>query len=215
MNSLKNKIISSNNASKKRKNASKDKDGANPPRKSYPKPSVIQHIKSSSELPIAALRAQLVESVRQFPTTIIVGETGSGKSTQLVQYLADEFHGKNQDGCIVCTQPRRVAAVTIAQRVAAERGCAIGEEVGYSIRFEDRTTHKTKIKFVTGTVKSSFRQTLCDLFLRNVTSLMECRIIYPHDISELYFPTIMRFTEFYYRYQNIFDGDFIVKMVYC
>lgn len=152
MNSLKNKIICSNNASKKRKNASKEIDGTNPPRKSYPKPVATACIRSSSILPIAALRAQLVESVRQFPTTIIVGETGSGKSTQLVQYLADEFHGKNQDGCIVCTQPRRVAAVTIAQRVAAERGCAVGEEVGYSIRFEDRTTHKTKIKFVTGDI---------------------------------------------------------------
>ena len=107
-------------------------------------------ISSSSDLPIAALRAQLVESVKTFPTTIVVGETGSGKSTQLVQYLADEFHSKGQSGCIVCTQPRRVAAVTIAQRVASERGCSVGEEVGYSIRFEDKTSRRTKIKFVTG-----------------------------------------------------------------
>ena len=107
-------------------------------------------ISKASDLPIAALRSQLIESIREFQTTIVVGETGSGKSTQLVQYLADELHSKGQAGCIVCTQPRRVAAVTIAQRVASERDCALGTEVGYSIRFEDKTSHKTKIKFVTG-----------------------------------------------------------------
>ena len=107
-------------------------------------------VSKASDLPIAALRSQLIESINKFSTTIVVGETGSGKSTQLVQYLADELHSKGQAGCIVCTQPRRVAAVTIAQRVASERNCTLGAEVGYSIRFEDETSHKTKIKFVTG-----------------------------------------------------------------
>lgn len=51
--------------------------------------------------------------------------------------------------CIVCTQPRRVAAVTVAKRVAHERGCDVGEEVGYCIRFDDKTGPNTKIKFVT------------------------------------------------------------------
>jgi ATP-dependent RNA helicase DHX8/PRP22 len=149
-NSLKNKIISSSQHNKKRKQPSKDNNDLFRTKKSFLKPLAIPLISSSVDLPIAALRAQLVECVKSFPTTIIVGETGSGKSTQLVQYLADEFHGKGQPGCIVCTQPRRVAAVTIAQRVAAERGCTVGSEVGYSIRFEDKTSTRTKIKFVTG-----------------------------------------------------------------
>ena len=150
-NSLKNKIINSNQRNAKRKIAINGIQVANPIKKAFVKPiQAAPVIHSSSDLPIAALKAQLVESVKSFPTTIVVGETGSGKSTQLVQYLADEFHSKGQSGCIVCTQPRRVAAVTIAQRVASERGCSVGEEVGYSIRFEDRTSHRTRIKFVTG-----------------------------------------------------------------
>ena len=113
------------------------------------------------ELPIAALKEQLVASVMKYSTTIVVGETGSGKSTQLVQYLVDEYltkknncsnkpkDAKAKTSCIACTQPRRVAAVTIAQRVAFERNVAVGDEVGYSIRFEDKTSSKTRIKFVT------------------------------------------------------------------
>lgn len=149
-NSLKNKIIDSSQYNKKRKQPYKEENDFVRTKKSFSKPSALPFIISSMDLPIAALRAQLVECVKSFPTTIIVGETGSGKSTQLVQYLADEFHSRGQPGCIVCTQPRRVAAVTIAQRVAAERGCAVGSEVGYSIRFEDKTSTRTKIKFVTG-----------------------------------------------------------------
>lgn len=68
-----------------------------------------------------------------------------GKSTQLPQFLAEAF----RTGCVVCTQPRRVAAVTIAERVAAERGCIIGTEVGYSIRFDDKSGPQTRIKYVT------------------------------------------------------------------
>ena len=68
-----------------------------------------------------------------------------GKSTQLPQFLIDT----KQYAQVVCTQPRRVAAVTVAKRVAEERHCNIGDEVGYSIRFEDKTSSQTKLKFVT------------------------------------------------------------------
>lgn len=148
--SLKGKIDSSNQQNLKRKNTFKDNQKTNHDKKLSIRPRKAAIITSANDLPIAALRKELIESVRSFSTTIIVGETGSGKSTQLAQYLADEYHSKGQPGCIVCTQPRRVAAVTIAQRVASERGCNLGEEVGYSIRFEDKTSAKTKIKFVTG-----------------------------------------------------------------
>lgn len=99
----------------------------------------------TSDLPIHAFKNDLIRSVKNFSTTVVVGETGSGKSTQLPQFLLDTGLYK----CVVCTQPRRVAAVTVAKRVAEERNGTIGQEVGYSIRFEDCTSKKTKLKFVT------------------------------------------------------------------
>jgi hypothetical protein len=69
---------------------------------------------------------------------IIVGETGSGKTTQLTQYLHED--GYSRYGMIGCTQPRRVAAMSVAKRVSDEMGTHLGEEVGYAIRFEDCTS---------------------------------------------------------------------------
>lgn len=99
----------------------------------------------TSRLPIYAHREGLIDNIKKFQTTIVIGETGSGKSTQLPQYLANAFPGD----CIVCTQPRRVAAITVAQRVANEQGCKLGEKVGYSIRFDDKTSARTVIKYAT------------------------------------------------------------------
>ena len=73
-----------------------------------------------------------------------MGETGSGKTTQLTQFLMEDGYGKL--GKIGCTQPRRVAAMSVAKRVSEEAQCKLGEEVGYSIRFEDCTSSKTIIK---------------------------------------------------------------------
>jgi HrpA-like RNA helicase len=103
-------------------------------------------------LPIAQSRAAIIDSVRKHRTTVVVGETGSGKSTQLPQYLSELLQNdssSSKKGKLVCTQPRRVATISVAQRVAFERKCNIGDEVGYSIRFEDRFSPRTKIKFVT------------------------------------------------------------------
>lgn len=99
----------------------------------------------AGNLPIHAYREQLLDSVSKYATTIVVGETGSGKSTQLPQFLVQSGRFKS----VVCTQPRRVAAVTVAKRVAEEFGCDVGKEVGYSIRFEDCTSPSTRIKFAT------------------------------------------------------------------
>jgi ATP-dependent RNA helicase DHX8/PRP22 len=97
-------------------------------------------------LPIFAFRNQLIEAVRQHQILIVVGETGSGKTTQTTQYLAEAGF----TGIIGCTQPRRVAAISVAKRVAEEVGCILGEEVGYSIRFEECTSPATtKIKYMT------------------------------------------------------------------
>lgn len=77
----------------------------------------------------------------------MVGDTGSGKTTQMTQYLAEEGFANN--GRIGCTQPRRVAAMSVAKRVAEEVGCRVGQEVGYTIRFEDCTSPETRIKYMT------------------------------------------------------------------
>jgi ATP-dependent RNA helicase DHX8/PRP22 len=98
-------------------------------------------------LPVFCLRDQLIESVRQHQILIVVGETGSGKTTQTTQYLAEAGFANN--GIIGCTQPRRVAALSVAKRVADEVGCVLGEEVGYSIRFDDCTSPATRIKYMT------------------------------------------------------------------
>ena len=73
------------------------------------------------------VRQQLIDVVRENQVTIIVGDTGSGKTTQLTQYLHEE--GFTEFGMIGCTQPRRVAAMSVAKRVAEEFGCRLGQEV--------------------------------------------------------------------------------------
>lgn len=98
-------------------------------------------------LPIFKLRQQLVQAIRDNQVLVVVGDTGSGKTTQMTQYLAEE--GFADRGKIGCTQPRRVAAVSVAKRVAEEVGCRVGQEVGYTIRFEDCTSPETRIKYMT------------------------------------------------------------------
>ena len=99
-------------------------------------------------LPIYQFRDQIIEAVREHQVLIIVGETGSGKTTQIPQYLHEA--GFTKDGLKVgCTQPRRVAAMSVAARVAEEMGVKIGNEVGYAIRFEDNTNDKTVLKYMT------------------------------------------------------------------
>lgn len=98
-------------------------------------------------LPIFKLRNQLLKAIDENDVLVVIGETGSGKTTQMTQYLAEA--GYTSRGRIGCTQPRRVAAVSVAKRVAEEYGCRLGQEVGYSIRFEDMTSPETVIKYMT------------------------------------------------------------------
>jgi ATP-dependent RNA helicase DHX8/PRP22 len=98
-------------------------------------------------LPIFKFRNGIVKAVRDNQLLVVVGETGSGKTTQMTQYLAEE--GFAARGKIGCTQPRRVAAMSVAKRVAEEVGCPLGKEVGYTIRFEDCTSPETRIKYMT------------------------------------------------------------------
>ncbi|EHA51606.1 ATP-dependent RNA helicase DHX8 [Pyricularia oryzae 70-15] len=99
-------------------------------------------------LPIYVYRDEFLAALEQYQILVIVGETGSGKTTQLPQYLHEA--GYTKDGMRVgCTQPRRVAAMSVAARVADEMGVKVGNEVGYSIRFEDNTSDKTILKYMT------------------------------------------------------------------
>jgi pre-mRNA-splicing factor ATP-dependent RNA helicase DHX16 len=101
-----------------------------------------------NSLPIHAYREQLLEAIKEHQVLIVVAETGSGKTTQLPQYLHEAGYTANGQK-VGCTQPRRVAAMSVAARVAEEMGTKVGYEVGYSIRFEDCTSDKTVLKYMT------------------------------------------------------------------
>eukprot|EP00960_Hanusia_phi_P054298 762612-Hanusia_phi.AAC.3 len=107
-----------------------------------------QTIKQQREsLPIFLFRDAFLQSMKDHQILIVIGETGSGKTTQMPQYLAEA--GYTTRGKIGITQPRRVAAMSVAKRVAEEFGCRLGQEVGYTIRFEDCTSPETAIKYMT------------------------------------------------------------------
>lgn len=101
----------------------------------------------STQLPIRQHAADILKAVEGNDVVVVIGETGSGKTTQLSQILLEA--GYSQHGIIGVTQPRRVGAVTVARRVAEERGCELGSEVGYAVRFENRTSSSTRIKYLT------------------------------------------------------------------
>ncbi|CAL4907996.1 unnamed protein product [Urochloa decumbens] len=99
-------------------------------------------------LPVYKFKDELLKAIAEHQIIVVVGETGSGKTTQIPQYLHEAGYtagGKK----IACTQPRRVAAMSVAARVAQEMGVKLGHEVGYSIRFEDCTSEKTAVKYMT------------------------------------------------------------------
>jgi len=101
-----------------------------------------------TSLPIWQIRSQIVGALQAGNRLVLVAPTGSGKTTQTPQMLLDGGIVR-ADQQIVVLQPRRVAARTVAARVAWERGSALGSEVGYQIRFDDRTSVGTRISFVT------------------------------------------------------------------
>ncbi|SCW02205.1 LAFE_0F01288g1_1 [Lachancea fermentati] len=117
---------------------------------------------SRKSLPAYRVRSQLLQVIRDNQVVVVIGETGSGKTTQLGQFLYED--GFCDDGFMVgCTQPRRVAAMSVAARVAMEMDVQLGDKVGYSIRFEDKTSPATKIKFMTDGIL--LRETLLDKML--------------------------------------------------
>lgn len=103
------------------------------------------------KLPAWRVKEQIVRTVAQNNVTIISGETGSGKSTQSVQFILDDLYSEGLGKCVnmFVTQPRRISALGLADRVAEERCSKVGEEVGYAIRGESRRGPDTRITFVT------------------------------------------------------------------
>ncbi|CAA9987198.1 pre-mRNA-splicing factor ATP-dependent RNA helicase PRP22, putative [Plasmodium knowlesi strain H] len=113
------------------------------------------------KLPIYHLKKDLMKAIAKNNVLIVIGETGSGKTTQIPQYLHEANY--TDKGIVGCTQPRRVAAMSIAKRVSEEFGCILGQEVGYSIRFDDCTSNDTIIKYLTDGML--LRETLSDTML--------------------------------------------------
>ncbi|MEW6427067.1 MAG: ATP-dependent RNA helicase HrpA [Thermodesulfobacteriota bacterium] len=99
------------------------------------------------ELPISERRDEIIAAIRDHRVLIVAGDTGSGKTTQLPKMCLEA--GRGVAGLVGCTQPRRIAAITVAERLAAETMTVAGEEIGYKIRFRDRTGPKTRVKFMT------------------------------------------------------------------
>jgi RNA helicase HrpA len=120
-----------------------------------------------SELPILRYAKEIKETVASNQTAIIVGETGSGKTTQIPLLLRETMSPEDR---VAITQPRRVAARSVARYVAENVGCRIGEEVGYQVRFEDHTTEGTRINFMTDGIL--LRKIQEDPLLREYSAVM-------------------------------------------
>jgi len=103
-------------------------------------------LQKRKQLPVYEFKDALIKAVRDNRVIIVEGETGSGKTTQIPQFLLPLL---SKNGQIACTQPRRVAAMSIAKRVSDEMDVELGKEVGYMIRFEDMTSQSTILKFMT------------------------------------------------------------------
>ncbi|KAK2819379.1 hypothetical protein Q5P01_024940 [Channa striata] len=122
-------------------------------------------------LPVHERQDEILQLIRENRVVLVVGETGSGKTTQIPQFLLDECSRNGEPCRIFCTQPRRLAAIAVAERVAAERGESVGQTVGYHIRLESRVSPKTLLTFCTGGV---FLRTLMagDASLTTVTHVI-------------------------------------------
>ena len=107
----------------------------------------LPRLRFNEELPIFAKKDEIIQAIAGHRVIVVSGETGSGKTTQLPKFCLAA--GRGIDGLIGCTQPRRIAATTVARRIAEELGQELGNAVGYKIRFKDRTARDAYIKMMT------------------------------------------------------------------
>ena len=136
--------------------------GASPSRDAADDPPADPY--AAHELPVSRYAGEIVAAVRENPVVVVIGETGSGKTTQMAQILHRAGLMPRPDMGVAVTQPRRVAAVSVARRVAHEMGVRVGGLVGYTVRFEDCSSPATRVKYLTdGTL---LRELLQDPTLR-------------------------------------------------
>ena len=107
----------------------------------------LPRIVYASALPILERKNDIVSAIREHPVVVITGETGSGKTTQLPKMCLEA--GRGLAGMIGCTQPRRIAATTVARRIAEEMGESLGRSVGYHVRFDHQTPREAFVKIMT------------------------------------------------------------------
>ncbi|MGD9090857.1 MAG: DEAD/DEAH box helicase, partial [Desulfobacterales bacterium] len=117
----------------------------------------VPKFKDVDALPITAKKTDIIKAILQHSVVIVSGETGSGKTTQLPKYCLAA--GRGIAGIIGHTQPRRIAAITVARRIAEEFGQDLGDAVGYKIRFQDRTSKKAYVKIMTDGILLAETQT--------------------------------------------------------
>lgn len=130
--------------------AKEAEEGPNNPFSGMPLSSQYMSIlKTRRNLPVHAQRDEFLEMYHNSQILVFVGETGSGKTTQIPQFVLFDELPHLSGKMVACTQPRRVAAMSVARRVADEMDVDLGDEVGYSIRFEDVTSQKTILKYMT------------------------------------------------------------------
>ena len=107
----------------------------------------LPSVEQLSSLPIWGKKNDIIQAIKNNPVVIVSGETGSGKTTQIPKFCLEA--GRGVEGFIGCTQPRRIAAITVSKRIAEEMSQGIGQSVGYKIRFTDKTNANTYIKIMT------------------------------------------------------------------
>ncbi|EMS48785.1 putative ATP-dependent RNA helicase YTHDC2 [Triticum urartu] len=135
-----------------------------------------------SKLPIASFKDHISSTLENHQVVLISGETGCGKTTQVPQYILDHVWGKGESCKIICTQPRRISAMSVAERISVERGETVGDTVGYKIRLESKGGKNSSIIFCTNGVllrvligrvtNSSNRQRAADDVIMGITHII-------------------------------------------
>ncbi|WP_242448287.1 ATP-dependent RNA helicase HrpA [Cellulomonas sp. WB94] len=139
---------SSDRSTSERRPSERRSAGRNPSRRAEARRAVVvPPITYPEQLPVSARRDEISAAIRDHQVVIVAGETGSGKTTQIPKILLEL--GRGRDGQIGHTQPRRIAARTVAERIAFELGTSLGEIVGYQVRFTDESSERTLVKVMT------------------------------------------------------------------
>ncbi|XP_033756621.1 putative pre-mRNA-splicing factor ATP-dependent RNA helicase PRP1 [Pecten maximus] len=133
-------------------------------------PRYFELFNKRSKLPVWEYKEKFMDVLNKNQTLVLVGETGSGKTTQIPQWCLEWVRARFAKKGVACTQPRRVAAMSVAQRVSEEMDVGLGQEVGYSIRFEDCTSSKTLLKYMTDGML--LREGMSDPLLENYGIIM-------------------------------------------